>query len=82
MSDAGSAESWDVVVPSDGDELMAELRRHGVRPGQRVHLSVVAASDDDSGEHAVPEYFGSFRSGRPDLAERANEILEADFPDR
>ena len=68
-------------MPSDGDELMAELRRHGVRPGQRVHLSVVA-SDDDSGEHAVPEYFGSFRSGRPDLAERANEILEADFPDR
>jgi hypothetical protein len=43
---------------------------------------VVASSDDDSGEQSVPEYFGSFRSGRPDLAERANEILEADFPDR
>jgi hypothetical protein len=82
MSDAGSADSWEVVVPADGDQLMAELRRQGVRPGQRVHLSVVAASDDDSGEQAVPAYFGSFRSGRPALAERASEILEADFPDR
>lgn len=80
MSDAGSADSWDVVVPADGEELLAELRRHGVRPGQRVHLSIAASAE--AGAEAVPGYFGSFRSGRPDLAERSDEILAVDFPDR
>ncbi len=31
-----TAESWDLVVPEDDAELGAELRRHGVRPGQRL----------------------------------------------
>jgi hypothetical protein len=44
---------------------MAELRRHGVGPGQRVHLSVVASKEGEAGAEAVPDYFGSFRSGRP-----------------
>jgi hypothetical protein len=38
MSDAGAADEWDFVVPDNGDELVAELRRHGVRPGERLHV--------------------------------------------
>lgn len=43
-----TAESWDVVVPEDAAELLAELRRHGVRPGTR--LWVVEPSDDVQGD--------------------------------
>lgn len=38
MSDAGAADEWDVVVPDNGDELVAELRRHGAQPGQRLRV--------------------------------------------
>jgi hypothetical protein len=41
-----TAESWDVVVPEDDAELLAELRRHGVRPGK--HLYVLETGDDQS----------------------------------
>ncbi len=84
MSDAGAADEWDVVVPADGDELLAELRRHGVRPGQRVHLRAVAGADVDAAQETepLPDFIGSFNSGRPDLAERSDEILGAHFPDR
>jgi hypothetical protein len=40
-----TAESWDVVVPEDDAELLAELRRHGVRPGKR--LWVLEPADDE-----------------------------------
>jgi hypothetical protein len=42
MSTPGAADEWDFTVPSDDDELLAELRRHGVRPGRRVHVALVA----------------------------------------
>ena len=35
MSTAGG---WDFTVPEDPDQLAAELRRHGVLPGQRLHV--------------------------------------------
>jgi len=38
MSDAGAADEWDLVVPEDDAELVAELRRHGVKPGQRLRI--------------------------------------------
>lgn len=38
MSDAESADEWEVVVPDDDAELLAELRRRGVRPGHRLHV--------------------------------------------
>jgi hypothetical protein len=38
MSDAGAADEWEVVVPEDDAELLAELKRCGVRPGQRLHV--------------------------------------------
>ena len=43
MSGAGAADEWDVVVPADGEELLAELRRRGVVPGQRLHVRSGAA---------------------------------------
>lgn len=68
-------------MPVDGDQLMAELARHGVRPGQRVQLSAVVTDVDDcSTDETLPDYFGSFASGQPDLAERSSEILQAGFP--
>lgn len=41
MSSPENADEWDLTVPADEAELLAELRRHGVRPGQRVHVRVV-----------------------------------------
>jgi hypothetical protein len=41
MTSSGGADEWDFVVPADGDELLAELDRHGVKPGQRVHVRPV-----------------------------------------
>jgi hypothetical protein len=61
---------------------VAEFRRHGVRPGQRVHVAVVtglAEGDKGSGE-TLPSFFASFE-GPSDLAQRSGEILRAEFPD-
>jgi hypothetical protein len=98
VSNADAADEWDVVVPDDGEALLAELRRHGVNPGERVRVrSAVsgvyrtkaaaerAARDAvaKAGRHeAPPAFFGSVRSGRSDLAGRSEEILRADFPGR
>ena len=45
MASSGAADEWDLVVPADGGELLAELDRHGVKPGQRVHLRPVPEPD-------------------------------------
>jgi hypothetical protein len=37
-----TADEWDLTVPEDAAELMAELRRRGVVPGQRVHIGPAA----------------------------------------
>ena len=42
MSIPGAADEWDFTVPGDDGELLAELRRHGVAPGRRVHVVLVA----------------------------------------
>ncbi len=55
-----TADEWDFTVPDDDAELLAELRRHGVRPGVRLHL---ALSDNNAAVEATaepPEFFGSF----------------------
>jgi hypothetical protein len=41
MNGYGAADEWDLVVPESESELLAELRRHGVKPGQRLHLRAV-----------------------------------------
>lgn len=73
-----SLHEWEFTVPDDGDALMAELRRHGVEPGQRLRVSVIDAQDGLE-DVPVPAFFDSF-DGPPDLAERSSEILAAEFP--
>jgi hypothetical protein len=77
----GTAHEWDFTVPEGDAELLAELRRHGVRAGVRVHL-VTSSQDDALDNTAVePEFFGSLAAAH-DLAERSGEMLRAGFPDR
>lgn len=66
-----------MTVPVDDTELLAEFRRHGVRPGSRLH--VIVRDEPPSAKEELPAYFGSF-SGPTDLGERSEEILRAEFP--
>jgi hypothetical protein len=68
---------WDMTVPADDAELLAEFRRHGVRPGSRLH--VILSDESEVSDSDQPAYFGSF-SGPSDLGERSEEILRAEFP--
>lgn len=71
---------WDLVVPGDDAELVAEFRRHGVKPGQRLHVAVVDRNGSDTAaEQELPSFFASF-DGPVDLAERSSEILRSEFP--
>ena len=80
MSTPDAAYEWDLTVPRDDAELAGEFRRHGIQPGQRVHVAVITDGDNDQGTgEALPTFFGSF-DGPADLAERSNEILRAEFP--
>jgi hypothetical protein len=73
-----SSQEWDLTVPADDEELLAALRRRGVRPGHRLHV-VVADDSEDVDATEPPAFFASF-SGPADLAERSREILDAEFP--
>lgn len=66
-----------MTVPADDAELLAEFHRHGVRPGNRLH--VVVSEQSSASEEQQPAYFGSF-SGPADLAERSEDLLRAEFP--
>jgi hypothetical protein len=72
-----SAAEWELSVPGDDAELVAEFRRHGIQPGQRVHVAVVV--EEDRSSDLPPSFFDSF-DGPSDLAERSSEILRAEFP--
>lgn len=74
-----TADEWDFTVPDDDAELLAELRRHGVHPGRRLHLALSDQGPVPGKGPGTPEFFGSF-SGAPDLAERTSDILQAEFP--
>lgn len=69
MSGSGAADEWDLVVPEIATELLAELRRHGVRPGQRLHLRAVPdALADLSERFSIPVKRPPFRSTEGMLA--------------
>lgn len=78
MSGAEAFKEWDLVVPEDDAAFVAELRRHGVRPGLRLHVSIVP--EEAVARANLPSFARSFRSGSPDLAERSKEILRSEFP--
>jgi len=79
MSSANAANEWELIVPDDDAALVAEFRRHGIKPGQRVHVAVVDGAEASADDAAVPSFFSSF-DGPPDLAARSGEILRAEFP--
>jgi hypothetical protein len=79
MSSANAANEWELVVPDDDAALVAEFRRHGIKPGQRVHVALVEGAEASADAAAVPSFFSSF-DGPPDLAARSGEILRAELP--
>jgi len=66
------AHEWDLVVPDDGAELLAELRRHGIRPGQRLHLRAVP---DVTADPVWNAYLGTGGESDPDLSVNAKKIV-------
>jgi hypothetical protein len=80
VSRIDAAHEWDLVVPGNDAELAAEFRRHGVKPGQRLHVAVVDRNRSDTAtEQELPSFFASF-DGPADLAGRSGEILRSEFP--
>lgn len=78
MSTSDAAYEWDLTVLGDDAELAGEFRRHGIQPGQRVHVALITSGDREP-EGALPAFFGSF-AGPADLAERSGKVPKAEFP--
>jgi hypothetical protein len=77
MSDADAADEWEVVVPEDDAELVAELRRHGVQPGQRLHVRPLRSGDYVRGGTVVT---GAFEPSQGEADEaRAASVLEPEY---
>jgi chemotaxis response regulator CheB len=81
-----SADGWDLTVPEDAAELLAELRRHGVRPGQRLHVVHVpdesARQSSDSIERPTSrklDFIGSVHGGPDDLSTHTDDYLRRGF---
>jgi hypothetical protein len=81
-----SADGWDLTVPEDAAELLAELRRHGVRPGQRLHVVQAAEEVSPLPEDAMKQpvrrklgFIGSVHGGPKDLSTRTDEYLQRGF---
>jgi len=80
-----AVDGWDLTVPEDAAELAEEFRRHGVRPGQRLHI--VRALDAPPSPHlAVPAakpgrfaFIGSVQGGPADVSGRVDEYLQEGF---
>jgi hypothetical protein len=78
-----TADGWDLTVPEDDAELLAELRRHGVRPGQRLHVVTTQSEPVIAPEEASREprknrrlsFAGSIQA-EPDLSEKTDEYLK------
>ena len=79
-----TADGWDLTVPEDAAELLAELRRHGVQPGHRLHVvqATEQASDTTDETPTQPrrsfDFTASF-TAEPDLSARTDEYLQRGF---
>lgn len=80
-----TADGWDLTVPEDDAELLAELRRHGVRPGQ--HLRILQSpeqSPDLANTEPAPasaprrhlRFAGVIENGEPDLSTNTDAYLK------
>ncbi len=78
-----AVDGWDLTVPEDAADLAEEFRRHGVRPGQRLHIvSTLDAPPDRAVPAAKPGRFGfigSVQSGPADVSRRVDEYLQRGF---
>ena len=79
-----AADGWDLMLPEGAAELAEEFRRHGVRPGQRLHI--VRAPDAPSPNRAVPAtkpgrfgFISSVQGGPADVSRRVDDYLQQGF---
>jgi hypothetical protein len=73
-----TADEWDFTVPDDANELLSELRRHGVAPGTRLRVSVRSSEEVAPHDHGSTPRRMSFAGvirAEPDLSERTDEYL-------
>jgi hypothetical protein len=77
MSTTDAADEWDFTVPADERELLAELRRHGMAPGARLHMSITKAELRATDGRPTPRRFGFTASihAEADLSEKTDEYL-------
>ncbi|GAA4728484.1 hypothetical protein GCM10023328_03650 [Modestobacter marinus] len=78
-----TADGWDLTVPDDANELLAELRRHGVVPGQRLRVvpgvgQEPTVADEPTVQRRSMEFIASF-AAEPDLGRNADEYLAEGF---
>ncbi len=81
MSTSDAASEWDLTVPGDDAELVAEFHRHGVQPCQKIDVAIAPGGGEPESNETLPSFFDSFE-GPADLAEPAGEILRAEFRQR
>lgn len=81
-----TVEGWDMTVPEDAHELLAELRRHGVHPGQRLRVVPAAVEPPEPAAEGEPEtqrrrfrFAGTLADAEPDLASNVDHYLERGF---
>lgn len=78
-------EPWTFTVPEDDAELLAELRRHGVKPGQhlRVNATPPGAEVAPRATRAINRrrfgFIGVVKDGPSDMSARTDEYLEQGF---
>jgi hypothetical protein len=78
-----AVDGWDLTVPEDPAELAEEFRRHGVRPGQQLHIvRALDAPPDGAVPAAKPDRFafiGSVQGGPAHVSDRVDEYLQQGF---
>jgi len=90
-----AADGWDLTVPEDAAELLAELRRHGIKPGERLHVArsvarsaltgryISRAPQERPSESEQPrrkwDFIGSIQGGPSDLSEKTDAYLARGF---
>jgi hypothetical protein len=79
MSSPETADEWELTVPADDAVLLAELHRHGVRPGQRVHMRVVHEQPGAIAEQDFRRSLAGFPEPTWEDFERASAVARRDF---
>ena len=75
------ADGWDFPVPGDEAELLAELRRHGIRPGERfrlIHTPAPTGASQPAPEQprrAELSFIGSVTGSPADIARNTDADL-------